>query len=152
MSSTQSRSTRAGASLMSNTANSGAEQSSLVRLSFPTHTHIANPAFILLWVRILGFKTHRFVTTSLRPHPRSVGPRVRPGTFQQRLTSIGGRFLSQPFFVAEMKVRGFWQPLFLISMRCCLEIETTFPSLILHGRRLGGRQQEAVSLDVATAK
>ena len=41
------------------------------------------------------------------------------------------------------KVRGFWQPLFLISMRFCLDIETTFPSLFLHGRRLGRRQEEA---------
>ena len=31
----------------------------------------------------------RFVPTSLRPHPRSVRPSVRPGAFQQRLDSIG---------------------------------------------------------------
>ena len=53
-------------------------------------------------VWVLGFKTHRFVATSLWPHPRSVRPSVRPGTCEQRLDSIGGRFLSQPFFVAEI--------------------------------------------------
>ena len=78
MSSTQSKSTRAGAALLSSTANSGAEQeSSLVTLSFPIHTLPVPASFS-------GFRTHRkpcFVSTSFRPHPRSVGPRVRPGSY-----------------------------------------------------------------------
>ena len=66
---------------------------SLVNLSFPTHT-FKSP--------LLSCCGSCFVTTSLRPHPRSVGPRVRPGTIQQRLDSIGGLLLSQLFFVAKI--------------------------------------------------
>ena len=77
-------STRVGASLTGSTANFGAEQGEQVGQTVVSDTHVAIPASVLLWVRVLGFKTHQescFVTTSLRPHFRSVGPRVRPGTY-----------------------------------------------------------------------
>ena len=78
-------STRACASLMGSTANFGAEQGEQVGQTVVSDTHVAITASVLLWVRVDGFKTHQescFVTTSLRPHPRSVGPRVRPGTYE----------------------------------------------------------------------
>ena len=61
--------------------------------------------------------------------------------FQQHLHTIGGRFLTQPFFIAEIftGTSGKFVDLtttILISMRYCLEIETTFLNLFLFGGKL----------------
>ena len=42
----------------------------------------------VFWVLVQDTSKSRFVPASLRPHPRSVRPSVRPGAFQ-RLDSIG---------------------------------------------------------------
>ena len=73
------------------------------------------------------------MATSLRPHPRSVRPSVRPGTIQQRLDSINGLLLSQPFFVAKIFTctpEKFVNlvTIILISMRYCQVIEASFYS------------------------
>ena len=70
-------STRAGATLTGSTANFGAEQGEQVGQTVVSDTHVAIPASFLLWVRVLGFKTHQescFVTTSLRSRWRRVQP------------------------------------------------------------------------------
>ena len=77
--------------------------------------------------------------------------------FQQRLDSIRDRFLSQPFSVAviftgRQKSSRIRQPLFLIPMRCCLRIETTFPKLFSTWRKAWQTSREAAILAAATAK
>ena len=74
------------------------------------------------------------MTTSLRPHPRSVGPRVRPGTSQHNSTQSVADFLWY-----TRKARGFGNQLFLISMRCeVLANYNKIPEAFSHGRRLSG--------------
>ena len=73
MSSTQGRSSRAGASLMGSTATSGAEQG-VVWSNCLSETRVAIPASFLLWVRILGFKTHQYSVLRHLPFGRTLGP------------------------------------------------------------------------------
>ena len=85
-----------------------------------------------------------------RPHPRSVRPSVRPGTFQQRLDLLGGASYHSPSSSLRYSLarqESLWNLATTSDFDEMLsETFDDIPSPFLHGKRLGGRQGTSCEL------
>ena len=148
MSSTLGRSTRAGASLMGSTASSDAEQRVVWSNCRFRHTRCKFPP-----LSCCGFGSwdSRHIKSNVLCQPlfdRTLGPLDREcgqALFSSAQTQLVINSCHSPssslrYSLARQESSSISATTNSDSMRCCLEIETTFSSLFLNGGKLGGRQ------------
>ena len=110
-----------------------------------SRTHTSQILLLSVCVWVLGFKTHRFVTTL-----PSAAPSVRCTEGAARHFSAASNLKQWSILVTALLRRrdeSSWILATTISdsMTCCWILNDIPEPFFLHGRRLGGRQEEAAS-------